>query len=189
MIKLDTDSSVYRSVASFLDPGASLAPGRKRKVPLFALARISASACIFASDDHHATHGIRVHWSIPMRGIYLSVDALLRTLNCLTDLGFFDATFQSLEHAMSCAVELDVGLPRPLDQISSLLPRPPLWLPVGREAMHRDWVIFVWTPSKVRGHRLMPLFTYVRALGCITLIVFCNHVRSPNQLMPPPCVI
>ena len=115
MIKLDTDSSLYRSVASFLDPGASLAPGRKRKVPLFALARISASACIFASDDHHATHGIRVHWNIRMRGMYLSVGALLRTLNCLIDLGFFDATFQSLEHAMSCAVELDVGLPRPLD--------------------------------------------------------------------------
>ena len=32
MIKLDTDSSLYRSVAAFLDPGASLAPGRKRKV-------------------------------------------------------------------------------------------------------------------------------------------------------------
>ena len=96
MIKLDTDSSLYRSVASFLDPGASLAPGRKRKVPFFALARISASACIFASDDHHATHGIRVHWSIPMRGIYLSVDALLRTLKLPDRLGLLRCHFPKL---------------------------------------------------------------------------------------------
>ena len=52
-----------------------------------------------------------------MRGVSLSVEALLRTLNCLTDLGFFDATFECLEQAMSCAVELDVGLPRPLGMV------------------------------------------------------------------------
>ena len=115
MVRVETASSFYRSVSSFLDPGAPAAPGLRRKIPFLAAARISASACIFATPEHHVAHGIRAQWRILMRGVYLSVDALLRTLNCLTDLGFFDATFESLEHAMSCAVELDVGLPRPLD--------------------------------------------------------------------------
>ena len=100
----------------FLDPlRAPGGTGKRRKIPVLAALRISASACLFATNDHHAAHGIRAMWRQRVRGLYLASDALLRTLNCLTDLGFFDSTFQSLEHAMSCAVELDVGLPRPLD--------------------------------------------------------------------------
>ena len=116
MAIVDTASSFYKATASFLDPlRAPSGAGKKRRIPLLAAARISASACLFASNDHHASHGIRPLWRRRVRGSYLSVDALIRTLNCLTDLGFFDSTFQNLEHAMSCAVELDVGLPRPLD--------------------------------------------------------------------------
>ena len=73
MVKLDTDSSLCHLIAAFLDPGATLAPGRKRKIPLLALARISTFACNFATVDHHVAHGIRAQWRARMRDIYLSV--------------------------------------------------------------------------------------------------------------------
>ena len=138
MTSVNTDSSFYRATSAFLDP--LRAPGgasKRRKIPVFAALRISASACLFATSDHHAAHGIRAVWRLRVRGLYLSMDALLRTLNCLTDLGFFDSTFQSLEHAMSCAVELDVGLPRPLDLLiycTDFIPTPqPAFIPA-------DWL-------------------------------------------------
>ena len=89
MTSVNTDSSFYRATSAFLDPlRAPGGTGKRRKIPLLAALRISASACLFATSDHHAAHGIRAVWRQRVRGLYIiATDALLRTLNCLTDLG------------------------------------------------------------------------------------------------------
>ena len=43
------------------------------------------------------------------RGTYLEAGVILRVLNALTTLGLFDATFHSVEHAMSCALGYGIG--------------------------------------------------------------------------------
>ena len=85
MMRIDTASSFYRATVSFLDP---LCPpgtaGKKRDIPLLAVTRISASACLFASNAHHITRGIiPMDWAQRVRGNYITLEALLHTLKLL----------------------------------------------------------------------------------------------------------
>ena len=108
-LKVNTDAAFYRACVTWLDPGG--AGGKKvRRVSYFMAARIASCASRFATPEQHNGAGVAPTWDhMRARGTYLEADVILRVLNALTTLGLFDATFHSIEHAMSCALGYGIG--------------------------------------------------------------------------------
>ena len=115
---INRKSTFFRACSTFVTVGGLVSTTPKRvTVSYAALARIAASGSTFATAAQHTTQG-ETAFDLLVPGLLWSPVDIEAALNTLTDLGLFDSTFESVEHAMGGAMELEKPSPLPHNLLS-----------------------------------------------------------------------